>query len=42
MKEIVRVMQVAHAQELRELDVSEWPLRIQEQIAAARTDNTNE
>ena len=41
MKEIVRVMQVAHAQ-LRELDVSEWPLRIQEQIAAARTDNTNE
>jgi hypothetical protein len=33
MKEIVRVMQVAHAQELREFDVSEWPLD---------TDNTSE
>ena len=28
MKEIVHVMQVAHAQELCELDVSEWPLKI--------------
>ena len=33
MKEIVPVMQLAHAQELRELDVSEWPLD---------TDNTSE
>ena len=39
-KEIVPVVQVAHAHELRELDVLEWPLRIQEQkqrIAAVET-----
>jgi len=42
MGEIVRVMKVAHAQELTELDVAQWPMKVQEQkerIAAVAAGN---
>ena len=42
MGEIVRVMKVAHAQELTELDVAQWPMKIEEQkqrIAAVAAGN---
>src|ERR1039458_3622585 len=42
MNEIVRVMKVAHAQELTGLDVSQWPMKVEEQkqrIAAVAAGN---
>src|ERR1039458_7198750 len=42
MNEIVRVMKGAHAQELTELDVAQWPMKIEEQkqrIAAVAAGN---